>query len=42
MNTKALMTSVALTVGEQSLQMDARVPTPEIRAIARKAQEGMQ
>ena len=39
LDTQAQMTSVALTVGEQSLQLDVRVPTPEVRTIARKAQE---
>jgi hypothetical protein len=36
------MISVGLTINDQSLQIDARIPTPEVRAIARKAQEGMQ
>jgi hypothetical protein len=32
------LTSVALSLGEASLQLDARVPTAEMRAIAKKAQ----
>jgi hypothetical protein len=42
LDTPLHMTSIALTLSEQSLQVDARVPTAEVRAIARKAQEGMQ
>ena len=33
------LTSMALALGESSLQIDARVPMPEVRTIARKAQE---
>jgi hypothetical protein len=39
LDTQAQMTSVALTVGGESLRLDVRVPTPEVRTIARKAQE---
>jgi hypothetical protein len=41
LDTPAQMTSVSLTLGEDALQVDARVPTPEVRAIARRAQQGM-
>lgn len=39
LDTPSQMTSVSLTIGEQSLQMDARVPMPEVRTIAKKVQE---
>ena len=42
LDTQAQITSMALTLGEHSLQVDARVPIAEVRVIARKAQEGMQ
>src|SRR5207248_1421625 len=36
-DTPAQLTSVSLAIGPQSVQMDLRVPTPEVRAINRKA-----
>ena len=38
-DTPIALTSVSLTLGTQSLQVDARVPTAEVRAMARKAKE---
>lgn len=38
-DTPARLTSVALTLGAQSVQVDLRVPTSEVRAINRKARE---
>jgi hypothetical protein len=36
------LTSASLSLGETSLQLDAHVPTTEVRAISKKAQAGMQ
>jgi hypothetical protein len=41
LDTPTQLTSMALTIGPQSLQLDARVPMAEVRVIARKAQEGI-
>ncbi|HMF10789.1 MAG TPA: hypothetical protein VKE94_00735, partial [Gemmataceae bacterium] len=39
LRTKAQLTSAALSLGPTSLQLDARLPTSEVRAIAQKVQE---
>jgi hypothetical protein len=41
LDTKAQLTSFALALGATSVQLDARFPTGEVRAIARKAQEAI-
>jgi hypothetical protein len=42
LDSPAQMTSMSVALGEHSLQVDARVPAPEVRAIARKAQQAQQ
>ncbi len=38
-DTPSQLTSISLSLGTNTVQLDARVPTPEVRAIARKAKE---